>query len=123
MNKLFVVCLMMIAGSAWAEWLPLFTTDSSMVVVHFPSVHKDGDSRKVWTITNLKVKNEKGLLSWRVREEYDCKNKRSRILSFSTHTETMANGRTVSVSDQVEPWSEIPPETAIDSVMRYVCNQ
>ena len=50
MKKLFIVCLMMLAGSAWAEWV-VYTNSENKEATHYfdpATIRKDGNMRRVW---------------------------------------------------------------------------
>ena len=75
MKKLFLVVLMMLACSAWAEWV-MFTKAKNEEVTHYfdpATIRKDGNMRRVWRVQELKQRTADGEKSRRMRIEYDCK--------------------------------------------------
>ena len=61
-------------------------------------------------------------MSRRVLFEYDCKDERSRVLSFSTHSEAMAGGKALSTySSGPSKWDYIAPGTSGQTNLRIVC--
>ena len=86
------------------------------------TIRKDGNFRKVWQLNDLKERHKDGELSRRVRNEYDCKKERFRVLSFSTHSEPMANGMSLYQSSaESTEWNDIPPGTFAETVLKIVC--
>jgi len=118
--------LLLFSSLAWAvNWVKV---DSSVdgertFYVDSDSIRKDGNLRKAWEIQDLKKRNKDGEMSRRMRVEYDCKNERSRILAFSTHSEGMARGEILFSASQVGSWREIPPGTIGELYLKFVCSR
>ena len=121
MKKLFLVSLMMLAGSAWAEWVLYSETDTSTFYYDPATIRKDGNMRRVWELSDLRKRHKDGEISRRYRAEYDCKNERTRILSFSLHSEPMAGGEVLKNFGEDKEWREIPPGTVVNTILKIVC--
>jgi hypothetical protein len=121
MKKLFFVCLMMLAGSAWAEWVAFFDSESITYYYDPATVRKDGNMRRVWRLQELKQRHADGEISRRIRMEYDCKQERYRILFASTHSKPMAGGETLFSQNIDGPWGDIPPATAAEDMFKIIC--
>jgi hypothetical protein len=123
MKKLFLVCLMMLAGSAWAEWVTI--GDYGEVTFYFDpaTIRKDRNMRRVWEIQDLNERIKSGAMSLRMRVEYDCKQERFRYLEISSHSEPMAFGRVLELDGEDENWGEIAPNTAVDRMLQIVCSK
>lgn len=121
MKKLFLVCLMMLAGSAWAKWLMYFE-DKKIIYYYDPAtIRKDGNIRLVWRVQELKQRTADGEKSRRMRIEYDCKEERYRILSASIHSEPMAEGKVIYSENKDNIWTVIPPASAAETMFKIVC--
>jgi hypothetical protein len=121
MKKLFLVCLMMLAGSAWAKWLMYFE-DKTITYYYDPAtIRKDGNMRLVWRVQELKQRTADGEKSRRMRIEYDCKEERYKILSASTHSEPMAEGKALYAENRDNIWKVIPPASASEAMFKIVC--
>jgi hypothetical protein len=130
MKKLFLVCLMLLSGSAWAEWVLIGETDNGGEVVSFwvdPStIKKNGSRRKVWGITAFTSRNEFGALSNRWQEEYDCKEEQARYLALSAHSERFAGGHTIlvnTINPKDEVFAPVAPGTLRSGAMEFVCSK
>lgn len=123
MKKLFLVCLMMLAGSAWAEWVLTLRNGDSIIYIDPETIRKDGNLRRVWTLIDYAQKSTNGRASTRLRVEYDCKEERHRVLSLSTHSEAMAGGDQLVSHTYAEPikWDDIPPQTGFVTILKIVC--
>jgi hypothetical protein len=126
-NRKFLLLpiLLLATGSAWAEWEKIAANNDATFYVDRATLRKDGNLRRMWSIQNLKQRNKDGEISRRIRYEYDCKGERSRALALSTHTEPMADGKTLfsSSGDLNDPWNDIPPESAGERILKIVCAQ
>jgi len=121
MRKCLIALLMLISCTAWAEWVQVADSSVSTYFIDRASIRKEGSLRKVWELENFK-KQEKGVRSIRSRVEYDCKQERFKTLTFSTHTELMAQGQVIDNDIGNFPWREIPPKTVSARLFEYVCS-
>jgi hypothetical protein len=121
MRKCLIALLMLISCTAWAEWVQVADSSVSTYFIDRASIRKEGSLRKVWELENFK-KQEKGVRSIRSRVEYDCKQERFKALTFSTHTELMAQGQVIDNDIGNFPWREIPPKTVSARLFEYVCS-
>jgi hypothetical protein len=123
MKKQFLVCLMLLAGSAWAEWVIYAENDVNSFYFDPATLRKDGNMRRGWELTNYKQRDKYGSISSRSRCEYDCKYERFRILTISEHSEPMARGSVTRQQYEGGPWADIPPDTISEKLFKVVCYQ
>ena len=124
MKSLILTCVMLLTGSAWAEWVKVAESDGGTIFyIDDETIRKFGNMRLVWEIQNLPARNKAGALSNRSRSEYDCTNERYRMLSFSLHSGLMASGQNLmSIPVNLsEPWRDVPPDTSAETILKYVC--
>ena len=123
MKKLLLTLLasLLFTGSAWAEWVKVAESDDFVRYIDPATVRKDGNLVKVWEITDYKKRDKDGKLSLRSRTEYDCKQERYRGLSISQHSGPMASSTTLFSSEGPFTWSEIPPGTVSEEVLKIIC--
>jgi hypothetical protein len=121
MKKLFLLGLMMLASSAWAEWGKYASSDGVEFFFDPSTVRKSGNFSKVWVIYNLPSTKD-GASSYRLRKEFDCSNEKFRALYFSMHTKKFAKGEVLESSDEPDShWSEIPPRSPVRILHAIVC--
>lgn len=124
MNKLFLICLMMLAGSAWAEWV-LYTETQTATFYYDPAtISKISDGsmrRRVWQLTDLRKRDKDGAMSRLPRVEYDCKQESYRFLTFSAHSEPMTSGTVLKTEDEEDNLKAIPPNTVLEMILNIVC--
>lgn len=119
--KTLLLALLLVTGSAWAGWVQVSESDEVDFYIDPATIRKDGNFRAAWEIQNLKRRDENGEFSRRIRKEYDCKQRRSKILSFSLHSEPMAGGTVLINSKLSSTWEAIPPGTPVETALEIVC--
>ena len=123
MKKLYLVCLMMLTGSAWAEWRLVSSNKDGDIYLHYVTIRKDGNMRKSWSLQNLTIRGKSGESSRRIRVEHDCKNERYRMMSISLHSQPMAGGDILFNESFSDPeWENIAPYTSMASILKIVCS-
>jgi hypothetical protein len=122
MKKLFLVCLMMLAGSAWAEWVLYTETQTATFYYDAATISNDGSMRRrVWQLTDLRMRHKDGEMSRRSRIEYDCKQESYRLLTFSAHSEPMAGGTVLKTEGEENNLKPIPPNTVLEMTLNIAC--
>ena len=123
MKKLCLVGLMMLAGSAWAEWV-IYQKSEKVTQFYDPAtILKDGNIRQVWQLQNLARSLQNGATSFRMLREYDCNNARWRSLAIYTHTGPMAGGTVLETTGEDNNWNGIRPDTIAEVLLDLVCVQ
>ena len=121
MKKLFLVCLMMLAGSAWAKWVMYEESDMATHYFDPATIRKDGNMRRVWNLQDFRKRNKDGSMSLRMRQEYDCKQERWRYLAISAHSKPMAGGDVLETGGEDNDWVAIAPGTVLETLFEIVC--
>ena len=121
MKKLFLIGLMMLAGSAWAEWVEYAKDESDTFYLDPATIRKDGNMRRVWLLRNFSQRDKDGAMAARNRMEIDCKQERFRFLARSTHSEPMAGGTVLTQQNESNNWTSIPPNTVAELTFNLVC--
>ncbi len=122
MRVLMMAVLLVTALPAAAQkWVHQGENDVVSIYFDPGTVRVNGHVRRVWELQDLKQRGSSGEMSHRVLREYDCKEERYRTLSYSMHSEPMAEGRTLSSSSEPGNWNYIPPRTGDEFRLRYFC--
>jgi hypothetical protein len=118
-----VLCFLIALAAApgWADWVKVDETDTGTYYIDPTTVRKNGQFRKVWQVQDLKQRAKSGEMSQRVLWEFDCNEKRFRFLSFSTHFEPKATGKTLVSEGDTDNWDAVPPDTAAETVLKFIC--
>ncbi len=122
MKNLVLIFLFFASSPSWSQWSPVAVdVDGTLFNFDYSTLRKDGDLRKIWTLSNFVEKDPNGVMSSRVRMEYDCKNERHRFLSFKLFSDKNATGVTIESGDIPSPWKDIAPDTAAWRLMQTAC--
>ena len=119
--KTLLLALLLVTGSAWAEWVMVARHDTFDKYIDPETIRKDGNLRRVWEIDDLKQRGKSGELSFRFRTEYDCKQERLRMLSLNARSGPMAGGESIHQSSSEDIWRDIPPRSIGEMVLKIVC--
>ena len=85
--------------------------DGTVFYIDRDSIKKEGSLIRVWELQDLKSKGPLEEKSRRVLVEYDSKNDRRRVLSFSFHGEQMGAGITLKADQTPGKWTMVAPNT------------
>jgi hypothetical protein len=123
MKKLFLVCLLMLTGSVWAEWVLVNKLEDIQFFYDPTTIRNEGNMRRVWTLQNLKQRGAIGEMSRRIRQEFDCKQERYQLLDISEHSEPMAGGKVLTTGIGSGVWRGIAPGTNSTSLLEIICSK
>ncbi len=119
---LTLLALLLVTGSAWAEWVSVGESESLRRYIDTETIRKDGNLRRVWSIDNYKNLDKDRVASLRTRTEYDCQQERWRGLFMTAHLEPMAGGITLyETSGESLKWFDLPPGSMGETVLKIVC--
>ena len=121
MRILALLSLLLSSAPAVAKWVKISESDSVTQYLDTATMKVDGHRRRVWKLQDLKQHGHGGMKSIRILEEYDCKEKRDRILSFFVHSERMARGQITMSNKGSGEWQYIGPETPSVTELKVVC--
>ena len=122
MKELLIAMFLIATSSAWAEWVKIGESDGVDNYMDPASINMDDNLRRVWQIYDFKQRDKNSAMSIRVRMEYDCKQERSRVLSYSSHSEPMTSGTELRRgSGRDAPWEDLPPGSAGELILKRAC--
>ena len=121
--RLVLFCLLaLVTTPAWADWVAVGKSVSGNITYIDPaSIQKTGAIIQVWEFTDLKQRGANEEMSKRYLSEYDCKDRRSRILSISGYSEAMLRGKTLYSDTSNQEWDYVAPDTLLEDILDRVC--
>ncbi len=122
-KSLILACLMLLSGSAWAEWVVIAKTERATFYFDPDTIRKDGNMRTVWLLVDQTERDKFGSMSMRFRREIDCKKERERIISRSAHSGPMLTGELIMSSSNIGEWDDIPPQTVVAIELKTFCTK
>jgi hypothetical protein len=118
------LCLLLaaVAIPAWAKWVKVSEDNEATYYADPVTVRKDGNIRRMWELQDLKKRYKNREMSRRYLSEYDCKERRHRMLTISAHSEPMARG-TLLATEGTSTWDYIAPHTDGAAILEVVCTK
>ena len=115
----------LVATPARADWVSLFPIeeDEDNFNYYDSAIRKDGVLRRVWVLMDHKKPDSEGSRSTRLLFEFDCNEKRYRVLSGNTLAGPKGTGKAI---HQIRPtaWDYMPPGVSTASfVMHIACDR
>ncbi len=126
-RTILTLLLAAMSTGAMAEWLRIGINGGNTQYVDSSTIREDGNMVKAWTLIDSKTPNRVGIdephLSMKIQEEYDCNKEQIRVLSSSTHSENMGQGRVITFSINPTEWMGIPPDSFAALKSQLLCGK
>lgn len=106
---------------AWAEWAVVGETNNSDFYIDHETIRKNGNFHTVVIMLDHRLMNNTGAMSSRAFMVYDCKLKRSRVLSLSTYTLPKLGGEKIFSGSVDENWEKVPAKSITHSIFEIIC--
>lgn len=126
MRKLILMILLAVVSSrAMAEWVMVGSSGGDMTTYVSPAtIHKDGNIVKMWYMHDFKSVQESAgdrFLSITFQGEYDCKEVKSRILSYTWYSGNKGGGNVKLTETSPANWNSVFPGSTEETVFKYAC--
>lgn len=120
--------LLVTATVASAEWTRVDHNDLFIQYVDKATIRRNGNLVKMWDLMDYKTVRKsaagKSYLSDKSQAEYDCKEKKTRLLAFTWFDGRMGNGKAVSFNSNVRAeWIPIGPESMGEALFEIACGK
>ena len=122
---MLTLVLAVVSSSAMAEWVyigqtekeePLLTTYADP-----DTIRKEGNTIKMWILHDFNTLRL-DFISARLKEEYDCKEKKQRILFMAFYSGHMGGGETVAIiTDPEDHFKPTAPGSLVEAVLKFAC--
>lgn len=141
----FILLLTGLSSTAFAEWLPIAvihsqeSPETQTAYVDPATVHKNGNLVNMVvlvdhqsglsngfesTLDKLFFKGRGDITkSWKVQDEFDCKGRQLRMLSYTAYSEHMGNGDIVPNDVVTNQWERVIPGSIGDALWKYACEK
>ena len=118
--------LLLSSGPAYAEWVPVSSTDTGMTVYADPdSIRRKGALVKMWSLYDFKTEQYvRGvpLLSSKGQIEYDCEKERLRGLAVAEFSGNMGKGTMVYTDSSEGKWIPVAPIGVDQALWKVACS-
>ena len=115
--------LILATAPAWAEWVKVYENATAVFYVDPTTIRKDGHHRRLWELQDMKGLGQKGMLSLRNLNEYNCKDELVRPLALSGHSGHMATGVVLGSGMASGESDYVAPDTPNAVVLKFVCDR
>jgi len=127
MKKILFLALLVLSGSAMAEWVRVAKSTMGDTYYADPaSILKNGNMVKMLVLNDLKIAaiySGDKYLSAKSQREYDCKGEQERILNLSLYSLNMGNGRAIWFGNDATEWIRVAPGSISEIFWRYACGK
>lgn len=119
---LLLSLLVLVQNPAAAEWVKLSETKrGKRFFIESNEITIQGDQRVVSELIDNKRPDRDGDRSVRVVRDYDCKQKRYRVITAAYYKTPMAEGEPSMSVEGTMGWTEIDPDTPARAILDHVC--
>lgn len=124
---ILMMVLVVMSSSAMAEWVEVSSFPGGWIIFYAdPSTSrasKNGNKVEIWSLTNINGGVGKGeRLSEKSLFQFDCKEKKSRIIKFDSYEGRMGTGNIISKwENQNSQWEIVEPRTTRGELLKFAC--
>ncbi len=126
---LFVLILAVVSSSVMAEWVEIAgsaegTDETEVITVYADpeTILKTGNRVKIWSLTDYKITEEESrATSARQKDEYDCKEKKQRILFIAFYSGHMGKGETILIDNERGDWQQPLAGSIDEAILEFAC--
>jgi len=126
-KAILVFLLAVMSSSAMAEWVKVGSNETDTLYVDPSTLRFSDNTSRMWAMNDFKVTQQlherEPFKSEKVEYEYDCKLAQSRLLYFTSHTESMAGGEVVDFNVVPGEWARVSPNTGLEELWKIACGK
>jgi hypothetical protein len=123
--RLFLFSLLLAyLNSALAAWVAYSESENTVLYYDPASLENREGQLKLWILSSMQRPSAEGHMSSLFHLEIDCPGQRMRTLYLSRHSDAMAKGNRLSVTEDAtatNPWMTIPKGTPSEELTLTVC--
>ena len=127
MKKLLLIfILVVVSSSATAEWVEIGQNESKEPLSTYAdpdTIQKEENIIKMWVLHEFSIpRPELDFISAKHKEEYDCKEKKRRVLFIAFYSGHMGGGETVDTHSEPQAnWQQPPVGSLAEAVLEFAC--
>lgn len=119
-----VLVLLSLTPLAHAEWLKVFENiRGTTSYIDTDSIQASGRYRKVSELQSYKKASPEGMLSMKIKKEYDCKDELSRMITYTAYTGVMGSGEAMGTVNPPTDWQSVSQNPGAKGAFRHVCGE
>ena len=129
MKKLVSLILLFATATAFANWVKIDGPSGALYekFIDINTIRQSGPMntmRRVWEINNLAAASASNISSVKQHVEYDCKDRRYRVIEESSFSARWAKGESLTVAaaeTKASDWSAIALGSITETIFNRVC--
>jgi hypothetical protein len=131
MKQLTFILLFLATANAGAEWTLVARgqlNEGTLTVYADPeTISRADDFAKMWGLLDFSIpkllKGKGEYSSIKFQEEFDCSQKRYRVLSLAWYTGTMGSGEPIAATNVGSEWAPVSPGSVDEAAWEAACQQ
>lgn len=122
LRAVLTAAFLLASHQARAEWLKMGEVLDAVLYIDPASIREDGKFSRLSTLDDLKMAGPGGELSMQFLREFDCRQKRVRVVDASAFSGAMGSGRILGIESGGR-WIDMVPGTTGEDIFRFVCGR
>jgi hypothetical protein len=128
MGKIILLMLLaMVSGNTAAEWVPAGRSTLFAAYYDPATIRRVGNMVAMLHLYDFNAPRQSAIgetyFSSLEQDEYDCKEQRVRIVSFSWHSDHMGSGAVVNIDSGIDKWLPVPPKSIYAALWKVACGK
>ena len=119
--------LVLASSDAAADWVLACHGEIFTSYVDPTTIRRSGDIAQMWDLHNFTSAQtlgpDKSYLSSKMQEEYDCKERRARMLYISWYSQNMGEGEMVGRDSEPNNWRPVSPGCIVEVHWEFACGK
>ncbi|HYW58332.1 MAG TPA: surface-adhesin E family protein [Polaromonas sp.] len=125
MKRLLILLVLLCQSfGAAAQWTPVMLDEMVITYIDRNTQRGKGGMVKMWWLVDyqlVQITNEKGYFSRVQYSEYDCRQRRSRVMSVALMSQPMGHGETVFEDRLPRKWESVQGQPFMQALWDIAC--
>jgi hypothetical protein len=122
-----LLLLAVLSNSAMADWVKVGSSRTETLYVDPSTIRATDNVARMWALNDFvalqRVDKRQPFKSEKMEYEYDCKSEKSRLLYFSSHPESMAEGAALDFNVAPGAWTAHLPGSGLEILWKIACGK
>ena len=126
MKKIMVMALLMLASTAFAKWEGGYLSNDGKMTLYFDNetIQVNYPLFRSWSLMDFKDPIANNMLSAKILTEYDCDEKKRRVVHVISYSGNKGEGKILSQASSNQAWDVISDEaSSAYDLMLTVCGE
>ncbi len=126
MSKIvFPILLVVVSGGAAAEWTEIGANQAGTVYADSATIRQAEGMTRMWDLADFKAVQARPYgtpyLSQKTQQEYDCNERRARIVELLRYSDNMGKGEIASSESEPGKWEPVATGTVSEALFGMAC--